>query len=286
MSAPKLSVLTTCYNREAYISECIDSILNSSFQDFELVLVDDRSSDRSWEIIQSYAAKDARIIAHRNEKNLGDYPNRNKAASLASGTYLKYVDADDVIGHFFLDILVQSMDQFPQAGIGLSGGRIWPYPTFLEPKEAITQFYMGEHTAFNRSPLMSILRKSTFAEIGGFSGRQHSGDFELWHMMSANSGLVLLPSLAWVRTHPDQQSQANRTDPRVNFRYLWLSLQLLTTYHKDEQIALDYGLIQSKKKHIARTILYGFRRYGFNGAVALKKETSWSWMTIFKTAFW
>lgn len=285
MSAPKLSVLTTCYNREAYISECIDSILNSSFQDFELILVDDRSTDRSWEIIKSYAAKDARIIAHRNDKNLGDYPNRNKAASLASGTYLKYVDADDVIGHFFLDILVHSMDQFPEAGIGLSGGRTWPYPTFLDPKEAITQYYRGEHTAFSRSPLMSILRKSTFDDIGGFSGRQHSGDFELWHMMTAKSGLVLLPSSAWVRIHPDQESQANRTDPRVNFRYLWLSLELLTAYHKDSQLNLDFALVQSKKKHIARTILYGFRRHGVSGAVAMKKETTWPWVTILKEAF-
>ena len=285
MKGPKLSVLTTCYNRQAYISECIESILNSSFQDLELVIVDDHSTDASWDIIQSYAAKDSRILAHRNQENLGDYPNRNKAASLASGTYLKYVDADDVIGHFFLDILVHSMDLFPQAGIGLSGGRTWPYPIFLEPHQAITQFYHGEHTAFNRSPLMSILRKSTFDDIGGFSGRQHSGDFELWHMMAANSGLLLLPSLAWVRIHPDQESQANRTDPRVNFRYLWLSLELLTTYHKDDQIALDYQLVQSKKKHIARTILYGFRRHGYKGAVAMKNETKWSWKTVFKEAF-
>ena len=67
MKAPKLSVLTTCYNRQAYISECIESILNSSFQDLELVIVDDHSTDASWDIIQSYAAKDSRILASNGE---------------------------------------------------------------------------------------------------------------------------------------------------------------------------------------------------------------------------
>ena len=285
MSAPKLSVLTTCYNRESYISECIDSILNSSFQDFELILVDDRSSDRSWEIIQSYAAKDTRIITHRNEKNLGDYPNRNKAASLASGTYLKYVDADDVIGHFFLDILVHSMDQFPEAGVGLFGGKTWPHPVYLKPNEALNKYYSGEHTGFDRSPLMAIIQRDTFYQVGTFSNRAQTGDFEMWHKLSAHSGLILLPSLAWVRTHPNQQSEEARKDPTIRFRYLLVSLELLTSTLSDYPVEINIKLIRKKQRHIARTVLYCLKKHGIKTTLNFKRETNWSWLTICKYAF-
>ena len=95
MSRPTVSILTTCFNRAQYIGECIESVQQSKFQDYEHIIVDDQSSDDSVEIAKSYAEKDSRIQVYVNEKNLGDYPNRNRAAELASGTYLKYLDADD-----------------------------------------------------------------------------------------------------------------------------------------------------------------------------------------------
>ena len=82
---PTISVLVTVYNREAYLAETLRSILNSTFQDFEIVVVDDCSSDRSVDIARQFASKDNRIVVHVNKKNLGDYHNRNKAASLAKG---------------------------------------------------------------------------------------------------------------------------------------------------------------------------------------------------------
>ena len=90
-----VSILVTVYNREAYLAECLDSILSSNESDFEVIIVDDASSDRSVEIAEQYASRDPRVVLHENEKNLGDYGNRNRAASLASGKYLKYLDADD-----------------------------------------------------------------------------------------------------------------------------------------------------------------------------------------------
>ena len=85
MSGPLVSILTTSYNREKYIAECIESVLASAFRDYEYIVVEDCSTDRSYEIALEYAKKDARIRVYRNEKNLGDYPNRNRAASYATG---------------------------------------------------------------------------------------------------------------------------------------------------------------------------------------------------------
>ena len=109
----------TTYNREKYVAKAIDSVLASTFNDFELIVVDDCSTDRSVEIAREFASRDERIRVVVNDENLGDYPNRNRAASLACGTYLKYVDADDYIYPGGLQTLMGMMAQFPAAGYGL-----------------------------------------------------------------------------------------------------------------------------------------------------------------------
>ena len=106
----KVSILTTVYNREKYLAACIESVLSSSYQDWELIIVDDVSKDTSLDIAKRYEQKDPRIKVYVNEKNLGDYPNRNKAASYAKGKYLKYLDADDLINPQGLEVMVHTME--------------------------------------------------------------------------------------------------------------------------------------------------------------------------------
>ena len=100
-----VSVLMTAYNREKYLGFAIESILASSYREWELIIVDDVSKDGTVAVASSYAEKDSRIRVFRNEKNLGDYPNRNQAAAYARGKYLKYIDADDYLYPWGLDIL-------------------------------------------------------------------------------------------------------------------------------------------------------------------------------------
>ena len=83
MKTPQVSILTTVYNRDKYLAACIDSVLASTYQDWELIIVDDVSTDTSVAIAQRYEQKHARIKVYVNQTNLGDYPNRNKAASYA-----------------------------------------------------------------------------------------------------------------------------------------------------------------------------------------------------------
>jgi len=87
---PIVSVLMTSYNREDFIGEAIQSVLNSTFKDFELIICDDGSTDKTVEIARSFEKADPRVKVFINPKNLGDYPNRNQAASHATGKYLKY----------------------------------------------------------------------------------------------------------------------------------------------------------------------------------------------------
>ena len=211
LPTPAISILTTCYNREKYLGECIQSVLDGHFQDFELIIVDDGSTDRSVEIAKEFEARDARIRVHQNEKNLGDYPNRNKAASYARGKYIKYVDADDMIYPWGLNILYESMELFPHAGWGLcslSQDRFKPYPFVLEPSDAYRHHYLGPGL-FNKAPLSSIIRTDLFKEVGGFNTYSHAGDFDMWHRLGKRAPVVLMSHGAvWYREHDAQSSNS------------------------------------------------------------------------------
>ena len=92
---PLVSVITVTYNSEAYVRDAIESILASSYVNFELLIQDDQSVDSTWTIIGEY--KDTRIKAVRNEVNIGEYPNRNRALERVTGKYVLFIDGDDMI---------------------------------------------------------------------------------------------------------------------------------------------------------------------------------------------
>ena len=93
---PEISIIVPVYNVEKYLKRCIDSILNQSFTDFELILVDDGSTDNSGKIIDEYALKDKRIkVIHK--ENGGQGSARNRGLDIAKGNYIGFVDSDDWI---------------------------------------------------------------------------------------------------------------------------------------------------------------------------------------------
>src|SRR3977135_506019 len=97
MPSPLVSVLLTVYNREPYLAASIESALAQTWGAFEIIIVEDRSTDGSVEIARRYERLDRRIRIVVNERNYGQFANRNHAASLASTPYLKFHDSDDVM---------------------------------------------------------------------------------------------------------------------------------------------------------------------------------------------
>jgi len=96
MENPKISVIMAVYNGEKYLEEAIESILDQSFDDFEFIIVDDGSIDRTSEILREYAKKDERIKIITNSKNIGLTKSLNKAIEQAKGEYIARQDADDI----------------------------------------------------------------------------------------------------------------------------------------------------------------------------------------------
>lgn len=93
---PKISIIVPVFNVEKYIHDCIESILNQSFKDFELILVNDGSSDRSGDICDEYSKKDKRIAVIHKE-NGGQSSARNRGIDIAKGEYVGFIDSDDWI---------------------------------------------------------------------------------------------------------------------------------------------------------------------------------------------
>ncbi len=101
-SVPVFSVVVPVYNADRYLNKALQSILDQDFTDFELILVDDGSTDESFAVLEAFAEKDARIIVLNNEVNRGAAEARNRGIDIARGKYLCFVDADDYIEPDFL----------------------------------------------------------------------------------------------------------------------------------------------------------------------------------------
>ena len=223
MSKPIVSVLTTVYNREKYLAACIDSVLASSYQDWELIIVDDVSTDTSVAIAKTYEQKDTRIKVYINDKNLGDYPNRNKAASYAKGKYIKYLDADDLIYPRGLEVMVHTMEQFPEAGLGISqkvAEDVKPYPFIMQPKETFKREFLMRGV-LGPGPTGTIIRRDAFEKLGGFTGTRYIGDTEMWCKLALVYPVVKIQDeLTFWRQHDDQQIVMEQLDLNViGWRY-------------------------------------------------------------------
>ncbi|PJA86620.1 MAG: hypothetical protein CO141_03860 [Candidatus Moranbacteria bacterium CG_4_9_14_3_um_filter_42_9] len=114
---PLISVIVPVYNHAKFIGDTIESVISQTFQNWELLIVDDCSTDKSWEIIQEYEKKDSRIKAFRNEMNKGLIPNWKFLIDTSKGEYLAFLEGDDV---FCKENLAEKMlifEKFPDLGM-------------------------------------------------------------------------------------------------------------------------------------------------------------------------
>lgn len=107
---PLISVIVPVYKAEKYLPACLDSLLAQTYQNFELLLVDDGSPDRCWEILQQYAARDARVRIFRKE-NGGVSSARNFGLRQAKGEYISFVDSDDFVAPQYLEWMHCALQQ-------------------------------------------------------------------------------------------------------------------------------------------------------------------------------
>lgn len=106
----KVSIIVPVYNVESYLNECIDSIINQTYRNLEIILIDDGSTDLSGEICDRYKEIDSRILVI-HQKNQGAANAKNNGLDLATGDYISFVDSDDYISKVFIETMMKSLQQ-------------------------------------------------------------------------------------------------------------------------------------------------------------------------------
>jgi len=179
---PKISVIMPVYNTEKYLSEAIESILNQSYRDFEFIIVDDFSSDWSFELLEKYEKKDDRIRLYRNEKNSKLVYTLNRAISLSKWKYIVRMDSDDIIDLTRIEKQYNYMLGNPDIDI-LSSNL---YFINKEWKQIWKRVYNTniEEIILNESPIChacSVIKKKLFDEFWWYDERFNlAEDYDLW----------------------------------------------------------------------------------------------------------
>lgn len=117
IGVPRVSVALPVYNGERLLARALDSLLAQDFEEFELIICDNASTDGTAELCLAYAAKDPRIRYVRNERNIGVFPNFNKVVELARGEYFKWAAHDDWCDPRFLGCCVEILDRRPEVAL-------------------------------------------------------------------------------------------------------------------------------------------------------------------------
>ena len=108
----KVSIIIPAYNAEKYIDDCLNSVLNQTYNNLEIIVVDDCSTDNTYNMLKAYSQKDNRIKLYKMEKNGGVSRTRNKAMKHITGDYLYFIDADDWIDLNYIEEMVRAIEKY------------------------------------------------------------------------------------------------------------------------------------------------------------------------------
>ncbi len=196
-NTPLVSIVLPVYNAGDYLAETLDSILRQTFHDYELLAVNDGSSDNSQVILDAYAKRDSRIVVIQQE-NKGLVTTLNETIAMARGTYIARADADDPSFSTRLEQQVATLRK--DSGMVLvSGGFeiIDENGYFIETIHALTRDEDIRRTMMLRNPFGHagvMFRKDAFNKVGGYSNNYGpTEDFELWIRLSSVGRLGNIP---------------------------------------------------------------------------------------------
>lgn len=290
----KATVLMPAYNAEKYIKEAIDSILAQSFSDFEFLIINDGSTDKTKEIIKTYT--DPRIRLVNNETNLRLIKTLNKGIDLARGEYIVRMDADDISLPDRLKIQIDYMDKHP--GIGISGAWTKSFGNnkniiskrLTKPKEIEANFLF--HTSIAHPTVImrtNLIKKNKLYYDENFP---HSEDRELWSRTVKYFQLSNIPKvLLLYREHnqsvshvySDIQKQSGEKTIRKQLAYINLNPdQNEIIIHRAIMKPGNYELSDYLQKSEAwlNTLLNSNKKADYYNESALKKIIQKRWLDI------
>jgi glycosyltransferase involved in cell wall biosynthesis len=247
---PFFSVIMPLYNKEAFVLEAVNSVLQQTFADFELLVVDDASTDKSLDMLSEINDKRLKII--RNPQNLNLPKTRNVGIAAANGIVLAFLDSDDKWEPTFLEEIYKMYEQFPNEVVYATAYYKWFSGSFRGPNAALNRENRTQiisdffEKAVGESPYCSssfAIRKNAISSLGGYNETVTFGeDIDLCIRLHAKYSLVFNPKpLAWYRQNEIGQMTMSRISTKVHTPF--------STYEK------DFGNVPGLKKYL------NFHRY-------------------------
>jgi glycosyltransferase involved in cell wall biosynthesis len=196
LSNPSVSIITPAYNTAQYLVETVDAALAQSFEDFELLLVDDGSSDETPALARALAERDRRVRVHTT-RNHGPAAARNTAMAIARGRFFALLDSDDIWAPDYLAQQLRLLEHWPAASIvtanAINLGGLFNDQPFWPATSGVRTLTLRDIIEQEDAVcIMSVFRRDVFDTIGGFDP-QFTGneDYEFW-LRAAFAGFVVL----------------------------------------------------------------------------------------------
>jgi glycosyltransferase involved in cell wall biosynthesis len=260
---PKVSVILTSFNHEKYIREAIESTLNQTFTDFELIIWDDCSSDNSWDLINQYT--DPRIKAYRNEINIGGNLYVNKAISdVVSGQYIAMHHSDDVWELNKLQQQVDFLDTCPEIGAVFTNAlainedslpfadKQHPYSNVFNKtnrtRHEWLRLFFNEGNALCHPSM--LIRKQCYVDCGLY--RPMLGqlpDFDMWIRLCLKYEIYVLPEKLVKFRVRDNEANTSGNRPETRIRLFYESYKLLANYLKISSFDEMVKIFPSARKY-------------------------------------
>lgn len=225
---PEISVVMPVYNAEKYLNEAIDSVLNQTYSNFELIILNDKSTDSSKAIIESYLAKDSRIVFIDKETNVGPANLRNEGFDLARGTYIALLDADDIAKPTRFEKQIAVLKNNPE--IGVCG--TW-FTTFGEKEKSKVLQHPEKHNQIKVNFLIdctignstAFFRKNILGDIRYDKEYVPVEDYHLWSRLIVKTHFYIIQeSLVDYRIHDSNISQTKIDNVKRSNRRIKIGL--------------------------------------------------------------
>jgi glycosyltransferase involved in cell wall biosynthesis len=225
MSTPKISICIPVYNSAAYLAAAVESALAQKCDSFEILIVDDGSTDGSADIAAGFAERSLLVRFIANSTNIGMVPNWNRCMKLARGEYIKFLFGDDLLSSpDNISRLAGTLDRHPEVALACSfrsiidhNGHVTSERGFTptgRPVSGVLAIRSCLTEAWNHigEPTVVMFRKKQ-AERGFLSSFRQSVDLEMWcHLLLQGSIWCEREPLAAFRRHPEQQTVRNATE--------------------------------------------------------------------------
>lgn len=264
----KVSVLIPTYNYARYLDEAIQSVLAQTYTDFELVIVDNCSTDNTEEVVSKYLT-DSRVSYHKNKTNLGLTGNFNEVLKYANGKYIKYLMSDDKFHPQLLEKFVTVMEQYPTVSIvtsqreafGLKEKRMMGLFSGLKSGKEVIYASLKEGMGnWIGEPSTVMFRKSDL-RVGNFNPMFTTlVDFDMWMRLLTVGDCYVIPEiLSYFRTHEMQASHVRSKGSAFTFEdyRFFKNIQQKNPYHIDLERADIDSMVRKRAIYCGDAVIKG-----------------------------